>query len=239
MIKIKKIVLFLILFFSLPILANGKVVTLDRCIDGDTARFITSRGSESTRFLAIDTPETVHPTKPEELFGKEASDFTCNQLKNASIIRLEFDENSDMYDRYDRLLAWVFVDDSLLQELIIKEGLGEVAYLYGDYKYTNILFEAEEHAKRNNLNIWSDFQEEELAFDVVYLVYGYFSFFLVNVFYFKVKPNNSAVVTKIYKRKNYRFLMLFLYSISVVFVLSDFAIFVNQLTKYKNKIFNN
>ncbi|MCB9806594.1 thermonuclease family protein [Candidatus Peribacteria bacterium] len=33
------------------------------------------------RLLGIDTPETVHPLKPVEQFGKEASDFTRKSLE--------------------------------------------------------------------------------------------------------------------------------------------------------------
>ncbi len=146
----------------IPIIVNAKSafiegekleVTLSSCVDGDTAKFNTTDGIKSVRFLAIDTPEST--TKIEE-YGKEASEFTCNKLKSAKKIVLEFDKNSDLYDKYDRLLAWIFVDDTLLQDEIIKSGLGEVTYLYGDYKYTPLLQDHEAIAKANKLNIWSD-----------------------------------------------------------------------------------
>lgn len=135
-------------------------VTLSSCVDGDTAKFKTSDGIKSVRFLAIDTPES---TKTVEAYGPEASEFTCNKLKNAKKIVLEFDKNSDLYDKYDRLLAWIFVDDVLLQDEIIKEGFGEVAYLYGDYKYTPLLQDHEAVAKANKLNIWSDEKPKEVT----------------------------------------------------------------------------
>ena len=64
--------------------------------------------------------------------------YTCSELKKADNIYLEFDENSDKLDRYNRYLAWVFVDDDLLQYKIVKKGLAKVAYLYDDYKYKEL-----------------------------------------------------------------------------------------------------
>lgn len=126
------------------------------CVDGDTAKFITNKGKETVRFIAIDTPETVHPTKKEEPFGKEASDYTCNSLKKAKKIILELDDNSNKYDKYNRLLAWVFIDDTLLQKELIKLGYAKISYLYGDYKYTDYLKIEEKKAKNKKLGIWSE-----------------------------------------------------------------------------------
>lgn len=131
------------------------------CVDGDTAKFIYKDEKITARFLAIDTPETVHPTKEEEVYGKEASECTCNSLKNANEIILEFDKDSDEKDKYDRYLVWVFVDGNLLQEKLVKNGLASVAYLYGDYKYTNKLKKAEQLAEENKLGIWNINSNEE------------------------------------------------------------------------------
>lgn len=136
--------------------ANNKdEVTLAKCVDGDTARFNINGEVKSTRFIAIDTPESVHPKKKVEPYGKEASNYTCNKLKNAKKIVLEYDENSTKTDKYDRIIAWVFVDDELLQEDLVSKGYAKVAYLYGDYKYTTQLKEKEQIAKNKKLRIWS------------------------------------------------------------------------------------
>ena len=136
---------------------NEMIVTLEKCIDGDTATFKDSVGNTyKTRFLAIDTPETVHPTKSVEAYGKDASTYTCETLTNAKVIKLETDPGSDKEDKYGRYLAWVFVDDVLLQDSLIKNGLAKVSYLYGDYKYTEMIQASEEIAKSEKLGIWSD-----------------------------------------------------------------------------------
>ena len=134
-----------------------EIVTLDKCVDGDTANFKTSSGTVyKTRFLAVDTPETVHPTKEVEAYGKEASDYTCEALTNAKEIKLEYDDNSDREDKYGRTLAWVWVDGVLLQQSLVEKGLAEVAYLYDDYQYTSLLQDAEVVAKTNKVGQWSD-----------------------------------------------------------------------------------
>ncbi len=155
----KKVLLFIsLIIVSLPtaVFAEEINVQLEKCVDGDTAKFKTEDGTVTTyRFLAIDTPETVHPTKGEEPWGKEASEYTCNALTKATTIKLEIDDEAKEPDRYNRGLAWVFVDDVLLQQQLISNGYAKVAYLYGNYKYTEILQEQEKIAQENKLGIWS------------------------------------------------------------------------------------
>ena len=97
----KKLVLTIALFFLYIIGANAETikVELSECVDGDTAKFIYNNEKITARFLAIDTPETVHPTKDVEEFGKEASEYTCNKLTNAKEIKLEYDKDSDKTDK--------------------------------------------------------------------------------------------------------------------------------------------
>ena len=153
--------IFISFLFIVNVDAQKLEVTLDKCVDGDTAWFYLDNEEIKARFLAIDTPES---TTKKEAFGKEASDFTCDLLKNANKIEIEYDENSDKLDKYDRHLVWVFVDDNLLQDLIIKNGLGEVEYLYGDYKYTSILEASEILAKTNRVGMWND------TYDYLYII---------------------------------------------------------------------
>lgn len=155
----KKKVVFLLIIFLFPgvVFASGREeVTFSKCVDGDTAKFIINNKEETVRFLAVDTPETKHPTKGEEPYGKEASDYTCNRLKEGNKIELEYDDNSTKTDKYNRYLVWVFVDDNLLQAELVKNGLAEVAYLYGDYKYTDLLKDYEQTAIATKVGMYSD-----------------------------------------------------------------------------------
>lgn len=147
----KRIVLLLILLIPLNVYAKD-VVTLDKCIDGDTASFSVNGKVEKVRFLAINTPEY---TSKIEFFGKESSEYTCNKLTNAKVIELEYDSKSDKKDKYDRLLAWVYVDGTLLQKDLVENGYGEVAYIYDDYKYVDDLCNVQNNAVINKVGIWS------------------------------------------------------------------------------------
>lgn len=131
-------------------------VEFSKCVDGDTVELIYNNEEIKVRLLAVDTPETKHPTKGEEPFGQEANDLTCELVTNAKELVLEFDDNSDQKDKYDRYLGWLFVDGNLLQEELINQGYAKVAYLYGDYKYTSLLEEKQEEAIKNTKGIWGE-----------------------------------------------------------------------------------
>ena len=125
-------------------------------VDGDTAKFELNGEIITVRFLGIDTPETVHPTKGEEPYGKEASNFTKEKLKNAKKIEIEYDENSAKLDKYERHLAWIWVDDVLLEEELVKNGFAQTYMLQDNYKYAGRLQESEEIAKKEKKGIWSN-----------------------------------------------------------------------------------
>ena len=130
-------------------------VKFSKCSDGDTAWFIINGEEKKVRFLAIDTPETGGE-KGVEKYGKEASNYTCNALKNAKEIYLEYDGASDKEDKYGRILAFVYVDNILLEKDLIEKGLAKVAYIYGDYEYVDELRETETKAKEQKIGIWED-----------------------------------------------------------------------------------
>lgn len=153
----KKVIIIILLFYSSVVYADRTSVTLSKCIDGDTARFINNGKEVKVRFLSIDAPEIAKEGKKAEAYGEEASAFTCTMITNAKNISLETDEKSDFHDKYGRILAWVWVDDKLLQSELVKNGFAKVKYTYDNYKYASILKEQETIAKNNKKNIWSDY----------------------------------------------------------------------------------
>ena len=80
-----------------------KVVTIKNYVDGDTTHFwadVDSTGVVKARYLAINTPES---TGRIEEYGKQASKFTKEKLKNATSILIESDDdkwNTDANGRY-------------------------------------------------------------------------------------------------------------------------------------------
>ena len=146
------IILLAVLIIPLKVNARSDTitVTLNKCVDGDTAWFNYKEDVIKVRFLAVNTMELKSNDENADL----AKEFTCNELTNAKKIKLEFDSKSDEKDKYERYLTWVFVDDSLLQSKLIEKGYAEVKYIYGDYKYVDVLKEQEKIAKEKKIGIW-------------------------------------------------------------------------------------
>lgn len=151
----KKSILLILLSLTFITNVNAKKikVELDKCIDGDTISIKSGEIYTKVRFLAIDAPE-IDKNEPYSL---EAKEYLCNLIKNGKNLYLEYDNKSDKVDKYDRTLAWVWIDDTLLQTELVKNGYAKVAYLYDDYKYASDLKKIEEYAKDNKLNIWSEY----------------------------------------------------------------------------------
>ncbi len=104
-----------------------------RVVDGDTLKVVIDGKEETIRLCGVDTPETVHPSKPVEPGALEASDFT-KQLTGKQII-LTYDEKPR--DFFGRLLAYVWVEVDNGQIIcwnveLIKQGHSE---LYTKYKF--------------------------------------------------------------------------------------------------------
>ena len=143
----KKIVfIFLCLFININVFAEEIEVKLSKCVDGDTAKFIYKDEVITARFLAIDTPESVHPTIGEEPYGKEASEYTCNSLKNASKIELEYDTDSDELEKAQekakakKVGLWSDeVVKKTKKEEIIEGNESSINNVY-DEKYSNVVF---------------------------------------------------------------------------------------------------
>lgn len=188
------IISFCMLYFILPIKANSQTeVTFSKCTDGDTAHFIMDDEDITVRFLAINAPEY---TKIKEAYGKEASTYVCDVLTNANTITLEFDDNSELTDKYGRTLAWVFVDGKLLQKELVSQGLAEVKYLYGDYTYTQELQEAEKVAKENQLQMWSDKTSNQDVFTQYSSVVFGVLLIIIGIFFTKGKKQKRRMIKK-------------------------------------------
>jgi micrococcal nuclease len=103
-----------------------------RVVDGDTIVVEIDGKAERVRLVGVDTPETVHPRKPVERFGREASDFTHKQLDGEKVF-LVYDRNNAAKrhrDRYGRLLAYVYRERDKLDLCaeLVKQGYAH-AYL--------------------------------------------------------------------------------------------------------------
>ena len=158
-------------------------VILYKCVDGDTARFLLNKEEIKVRFIGIDTPESVKPNEEVQRFGKSAANYTCKKLKNADKIEIEYEPKAEKNDKYGRTLAYVFVDDKLIEELIVKNGYAKVKYIKEDYKYYDKLINAELKAIKNKKGIYSDseYTEEEIEKNIVKYIKKYCKKLLSNI----------------------------------------------------------
>jgi micrococcal nuclease len=78
-------------------------------------------------------------------------------------------EGNTLFDKYDRLLAWVFVGDKLHQEEITQAGLVEDFYDYGNYKYEETIRQAMTQAKASSVGIYGEAgdQSKGLGFPLI------------------------------------------------------------------------
>lgn len=139
--------------------------SLVRVVDGDTiivaptdetAPAMRLDGGEEyrIRLLGIDTPETVKPDHPVEPWGREATAFSQQFLADGQV-RLRFGRRR--VDKYERYLAYVFVDDAMLNEALVREGLARVSVYPGDLpSLTRQLRAAQDEARTARRGIWSD-----------------------------------------------------------------------------------
>ncbi|WP_196237798.1 thermonuclease family protein [Calidifontibacillus erzurumensis] len=155
----QKIILFCTFLLVLNILAScstsndGNLAVVTKVVDGDTIDVTFDNKEERVRLLLVDTPETKHPTKPVQPFGPEAYQFTKQTLEGKKV-RLELDVSER--DKYGRLLAYVWIDDKMFNEMLLEKGLARVAYVFApNTKYVDRFYEIQKKAQKEGVGIWS------------------------------------------------------------------------------------
>ena len=126
-----------------------------KVVDGDTLDVNIDGKTERVRMIGIDTPESVHndPSKNTEE-GAFVSDFMKEYVKGKSIY-LEFDVG--VRDKYDRLLAYVYLEDEMLNKMLLELGYARVMTIQPNVKYCDVFIIAQRQAKDANQGFWKDF----------------------------------------------------------------------------------
>ncbi|GMO45866.1 MAG: hypothetical protein Ta2G_00860 [Termitinemataceae bacterium] len=129
-----------------------------RHIDGDTVELEIQnpqeplRSKEKIRMIGVDTPETVHPDKGVEYFGKEASAYTKSALLGKTVF-LAFDWETR--DKYDRLLAYIYLSDGTCHNAdLIKKGFGH-AYTRFPFQFLDEFRKLEQDARGAERGLWA------------------------------------------------------------------------------------
>ncbi|MGM0854290.1 MAG: thermonuclease family protein [Bacillota bacterium] len=130
----------------------GVLSKVTRVVDGDTIEVNYKGTEEEVRLLLVDTPETVHPSKPVQPFRKDASDFVKETLSGKEVrIKVGTEER----DKYGRLLAYVFLGEETIQELLLRNGLAKTAYLYNDLTMLDEFHKEQDIARNKGIGVWS------------------------------------------------------------------------------------
>lgn len=120
--------------------------------DGDTIHVTYQGRDERVRLIGVDTPEVSSYGGQGECFGEEAGLYARSRLGGRTV-RLEFDV--DLRDRYDRLLAYVYVGDELFNLTLVRLGYAAADPVPPDTARAEIFADAEREAKTAGRGRWS------------------------------------------------------------------------------------
>jgi micrococcal nuclease len=149
---------------------SDSFVYVTRAIDGDTIKLSTG---EHVRFIGIDCPESRYNAKLERdiarsrkdmnvilNMGKEASKFT-RHLVEGKRVRLEFDVRK--YDKYGRLLAYVYLEDgTFVNAKIMEEGYAQVMTIPPNVKYADTFLKLQREARDKHKGLWNEVDTSSL-----------------------------------------------------------------------------
>lgn len=120
-----------------------ELVRVKRVYDGDT---ILLQDDRRVRYLGINAPEFQEP------FYLKAKRFNESVILGRQI-RLEFDQERS--DSYDRVLAYVYVGDEMVNARLVQEGLAHAFFIGPSRKHNALLLRLQAEAKQRKVGIWS------------------------------------------------------------------------------------
>jgi micrococcal nuclease len=121
--------------------------TVDRVIDGDT---IVLTDGEKVRYLMVDAPETTNGH--DDCFGQNAAMFNTDLVLGKEV-QLDYDVQCE--DMYGRLLAYVSVNGTEVNALLVERGYACVLHIPPNGADRADEFNAlEDQAKAANRGMW-------------------------------------------------------------------------------------
>jgi len=126
-----------------------------RVIDGDTIEVDRGHGLERVRYIGIDTPETVDPSRPVAWMGPEASKANAALVEGRTVF-LERDVSET--DRYGRLLRYVWIEAPsgwlLVNLALVAAGFAQVSTYPPDVRYVELFLAAQAEARAAERGLW-------------------------------------------------------------------------------------
>jgi micrococcal nuclease len=141
-------------------LAAGELcgrATVHRVIDGDTIRVGCDGREFTVRLIGIDAPETHHPRKPVQCFGRKSSEYLRGRIEGRRV-RLEYDVQKT--GKYGRTLAYVYRGRTMVNAEMVKKGYA-FAIRYYPYRYRGKFLKYEGRAKEGRRGLWGACESRE------------------------------------------------------------------------------
>jgi len=134
--------------------AGTREARVVRVVDGDTIAVLVDGRREKVRYIGVDTPETHHPTKPVQCYGREASAFNA-RLVGGERVRLVRDV--EQRDRFGRLLAYVYRarDGLFVNAELARAGYARTLTIAPDVRYAARLAALARAARAAGRGLWS------------------------------------------------------------------------------------
>jgi micrococcal nuclease len=127
-------------------------VPVTKVTDGDTIHVAYQGRDERVRLIGVNTPEVPWYGGKEECYGVQAGLYTRGRLSDRSV-RLAFDV--DRRDRYDRLLAYVYVRSELFNLTLVRLGYARADAVAPDTRMAPTFERAEHEARAARRGLWS------------------------------------------------------------------------------------
>lgn len=122
-----------------------------RVVDGDTIRIRIGEQEEVVRYIGMDTPETVDPRRPVEVFG-EAAAVKNRELVEGRVVRLYFDVQRR--DRYGRLLAYVCVGETFVNAELLRQGFALLMTVPPNIRFVEMFVRLQQEARDAGRGLW-------------------------------------------------------------------------------------
>jgi micrococcal nuclease len=128
-----------------PTFAFDSLCTVQAAFDGDTIQCL---GGRRIRLIGMDTPEM-----DQVPFGDQSRDALLARIALGTTVRLERDV--ELRDAFDRTLAYVWVQDSLVNETMVRQGWAVTFVVPPNAKYEARLAAAEAAAQNDLAGHWA------------------------------------------------------------------------------------
>jgi micrococcal nuclease len=122
-----------------------------RVVDGDTIHVRIGERVEKVRYIGVNTPELHHPSKGEEPGGRQALDVN-RRLVERKAVRLELDVQTR--DRHGRLLAYVWVGDTMVNAELLRLGFAQVMTVPPNVRHQALFTKLQRDARGAGRGLW-------------------------------------------------------------------------------------